>query len=118
FTPDGKTMSGMPMAFWRQVFAYNFADYWMKVNTNVLSLWGENEFIASRIDHPYIAEIVNKVKPGTAKYVEVKDSDHGFFKTTSMQDSFTKWSQPGKEVNPAVVDILVEWAERVRNGGS
>lgn len=114
FTPDGKTMSGMPLPFWRQVVAYNFADYWMKVDTQVLSLWGETEFIASREDHPLIAEIVNSMRPGTARYTLVKESDHAFRKTTSMKHSFETWGRPGPEFNPEVVTVLMAWVDEVR----
>lgn len=114
FTPDGKTMSGMPLPYWRQCFAYNYGQYWEKLDTNVLAMWGENEFIASQVDHPLIADIVNKKNPGKGKYVLVPQSDHGFFKTTSIEDSFRKWPQPGKEFNPVVIDMLVKWVEEVR----
>lgn len=109
FTPDGKTMSGMPLAFWRQCFQYNFADYWQKLNCNVLSLWGETEFIASYEDHPLIAEIVNKKRPGTAEYKLVPQSDHGFKQTATMKESFEFWGKPGKDMNPIVITMLDEW---------
>lgn len=113
FTPDGKTMSGMPLAFWRQCFNYDYSKYWEKVKANVLSMWGENEFIAYEVDHPMIVEIVNKNNPGKAKYVKVPASDHGFRQTTSMLDSFQTWGQPGKPFNPAVIEMLTSWVDEV-----
>jgi pimeloyl-ACP methyl ester carboxylesterase len=114
FTPDGKTMSGMPLTFWRGCFAENFGQHWEKVNTQVASMFGENEFIASQEDHPLIAEIVNRKHPGTAKYIVVPNSDHGFYKTTSVADSFKVW-QPGqpKEFNPVIIEMLTKWVDEV-----
>lgn len=118
FSPDGKTMSGMPLTFWRGCFAENFSTYWEKVNCHVASMFGENEFIASHPDHPLIPEIVNKKNPGKAKYILVPNSDHGFYKTTSMADSFRVW-QPGqpKEFNPVIIEILTKWVDEVMAKG-
>jgi pimeloyl-ACP methyl ester carboxylesterase len=112
-SPDGRTMSGMPLVFWRGVFDTDFSSYWEKVDAHVLALWGENEFIASWIDHPLIADIVNRRHPGRAQARVIPDSDHGFVKTSSMADSRAKWGQPGSEFNPNVIEMLTQWAEEV-----
>jgi len=113
-TPDGETLSGVYMGFWKQAYGKNMAEYWSKVDTNVLSIWGENEFIASEADHPMIAQIVNKNHPGKAEYLKLPATDHGFFKTTSTEDSFKGWRTPGpKEINPNVIDALTNWVDRI-----
>ncbi|HVL38619.1 MAG TPA: alpha/beta fold hydrolase [Fimbriimonadaceae bacterium] len=114
FTPDGRTMSGMPLTFWQGCFDENYAQYWEKLKCDVGVFFGENEFIASQVDHPLIAEIVNRVNPGKAQYIVVPDSDHGFFKTSSMADSFRRWG-PGqpKEFNPVIIELLEKWVDEV-----
>jgi len=109
----GGLMYGRVVDFWSQLAGYNFPDYWTKVDAHVLALWGDSEFITTEEDHPLIAEIVNSARPGMGKYVKLEGSDHGFKKTTSMRDSFTRWSQPGGEFNPNVVEALKAWTKEV-----
>ena len=59
------------------------------------------------------AEIVNKVRPGKATYVALDSSNHGFRKTTSLEDSFRRWNSPGGEFNPQNTTTLREWIEKV-----
>jgi pimeloyl-ACP methyl ester carboxylesterase len=112
-SPDGRTMSGMPLVFWRQVFNTDFSSYWDKIDTHVLALWGENEFIASWGDHPLIADIVNRNHPGKATAMVLPESDHGFNKTSSPEDSFKKWGRPGNEFNPNVLEVVGTWIDQV-----
>lgn len=110
--PSG-LMYGRTVDFWAQLAGYNFPDFWTKVDAHVLALWGDSEFITTEEDHPLIAEIVNGARPGYGKYVKLNGSDHGFKKTSSMRDSFTRWSQPGGEFNPNVVEALKVWTKAV-----
>jgi hypothetical protein len=63
---------------------------------------------------PFIAEIVNTARPGRGTYVGLDASDHGFRKTTSVEDSFKRWNTPGGEFNPLIITTLTEWMEKVR----
>lgn len=110
--PNG-LMYGRPVAFWSQLSNYNFPEYWTKVDAHVLALWGESEFITTEEDHPLIARVVNQAHPGKGKYVKLAQSDHGFKKTTSMEDSFRRWGQPGGEFNWNVVEALKAWTKEV-----
>jgi len=47
-------------------------------------------------------------------YVGLDASDHGFRKTTSIEDSFKRWNTPGGEFNPLIITTLTEWMEKVR----
>ncbi|RYG39695.1 alpha/beta hydrolase, partial [bacterium] len=113
FSPDGEHMSGMGMAFWQGCYAQNYASYWEKLDTNVLSIYGASDFVAERVDHPMIAEIVNGVRPGKARFVELPNSDHGFKNVASRKESQEFWGKPGKEFNPAICDLLTSWADEV-----
>ena len=50
---------------------------------------------------------------GTATYVVLDGSDHGFRKTSSLEDSFRRWNSPGGEFNPQNTTTLREWIEKV-----
>ncbi|MBX3095755.1 MAG: alpha/beta fold hydrolase [Fimbriimonadaceae bacterium] len=110
-TPDLKTYSGVGIPFFQHLAKINLADAMVKSNTRVFSMFGENEFITGRWDHEFIAEIVNAARPGTAEFVVVPGSDHGFFRTTSPRSSLENWGRGG-EFNPAVVDLFTAWLDK------
>jgi hypothetical protein len=104
------------LTFWSQLATTNLPAYWAKGDAAVLAIWGRNDYFATEADHPLIAEIVNKARPGKGTYVALDGSDHAFRKTTSMKDSFTRWNSPGSEFNPQILTTLREWMEKVRRG--
>lgn len=112
-SPDGKTYSGVGLPFWQELCRYNFENLWTKVDAHVMAFWGENDFIATEEDHPLICEIVNANHPGKATFVKLKESDHGFFRTTSFSDSLQKWGRPGGEFNPNVNEALKSWLDKI-----
>jgi pimeloyl-ACP methyl ester carboxylesterase len=113
--PAGR-IDGRSLAFWSQLATRNLPAYWARGNASVLAIWGRNDFIATESDHPFIAEIVNRARPGKGAYVALDGSDHGFRRTVSMEDSFTRWKSPGGEFNPQIITALREWMEKARAG--
>ena len=107
-------INGRSIRFWSQLVAKNLPTYWTKGHPDVLAMWGRHDFIATEADHPFIAEIVNKTHPGKGTYVSLDDSDHAFRKTTSLADSFKRWSTPGGEFNPSIIGTLKGWIEKVQ----
>jgi len=111
--PDGEHFSGVGLPFWRGCFAQNYASYWEKLDTNVLSIYGACDFVADRVDHPMIADVVNKVHPGKAQFVEIPNSDHAFRNVASQKESQEFWSRGGKEMNLGICDTLTAWADKI-----
>jgi pimeloyl-ACP methyl ester carboxylesterase len=107
--PDGKTYSGVGLPFFAQLAQKNLVRAWTKTDANVLTLWGESDFVSGESDHEFIRDIVNAVKPGKATFVKLAQSDHGFMKTTSFQDSMAKWGQPGGQFNDNVLTTMRTW---------
>lgn len=68
--PDGRY--GRPAAFYQQLQALNLGEVWQSVDTPVLVIRGSKDIITSRADSSGIAEIVNRVHPGNARYLEVE----------------------------------------------
>jgi hypothetical protein len=110
--PAGQ-INGRSVRFWSQVAAKNLPAYWATGHANVMAIWGRHDFIATEGDHPFIVEIVNKARPGKGTYVALDDSDHGFRKTTLLEDSFRRWNKPGGEFNPSVITTLREWMDKL-----
>lgn len=74
--PDGQY--GRPAAFYQQLQALNLGEIWQNVNAPVLVIRGTADTIMSRADSEAIAQIVNQVHSGHARYLEIKDMTHGF----------------------------------------
>lgn len=110
---DGKTLSGIGWKFWPGCFDQNYAAAWEKANTQVLSIFGESDFLTAAVDHELIAEIVNAKRPGTARYVGIPNSDHAFRNVANIKESFDFWSKGGKDFNPAILEVLTKWADEV-----
>jgi len=101
--------SGRAHAFWQQVAAASMPQAWDKVGARVLALWGDSEFVASEVDHPLLVEAVNRKHPGSARYLRLPNSDHGFNQTKDMADSFQVFGEPGAKFNPNVIAIVHDW---------
>jgi pimeloyl-ACP methyl ester carboxylesterase len=72
--PDGQY--GRPAAFYQQLQALNLGDAWQRVTAPVLVMRGTADNIMSDADARAIAENVNRVHPGMARYVEIAGGDH------------------------------------------
>jgi uncharacterized protein len=106
------TYSGVGVPFWQELSKINLPRAWSGVKSNVLVLYGENDFLSGRDDHERIAAYVNSLRPGTAEFKLLEGSDHGFKKTTSQKDSLDRWGQPGGEFNPSIVETLLAYLKK------
>jgi pimeloyl-ACP methyl ester carboxylesterase len=115
--PSDDMLSARSVRYMQEVNDKNFASFWQKIgDAKVLALFGENDFVSLEADQTQIPFIVNLKKPGSATFLKVKASDHGFTKTTSMKDSLDKWGKPGGEFNPEVIAVMKEWIATVEKG--
>jgi hypothetical protein len=105
-------LAGRAVPFWSQLAAQNLPAYWAKGNGHVLALWGKNDFIATEADHPLIIQVVNNARPGKGTHISLENSDHGFRKTSSIEDSFTRWRSPGEEFNPQIIALKTGWGRQ------
>jgi hypothetical protein len=111
--PDGRTYSGVGLPFFQELAKENLAAAWQGLGeTQVLALYGENDFISAASDHQDIARWVNARRPGTATFQLIPQSDHGFNQTSSPRDSMEKWGRPGATFNSNIIDILKSWLEK------
>ncbi len=104
--PGGK-FNGKTLKFWAQLGETNFATYWLKCNTHVLSVRGATDYVTFDADHKLIADIVNSKNPGWGKFVSVPDSDHVFHDWKTELESFRNFTK-GK-YNPAFSKLMMDW---------
>jgi pimeloyl-ACP methyl ester carboxylesterase len=94
--PDGQY--GRPAAFYQQLQALNLGEIWQKVDAPVLVIRGSNDDIMSRADSAAIAEMVNRVHPGKARYLELAGMSHGFM--------------AGNKFHSEVVAAILDWTRQ------
>jgi len=75
-SPDGQY--GRPAAFYQQLQALNLGEAWQNVTEPVLVVHGTGDSIMSRSDSDAIAQSVNQLHPGHARYLQIDDMTHGF----------------------------------------
>jgi pimeloyl-ACP methyl ester carboxylesterase len=73
-SPDGQY--GRPASFYQQLQALNLGEVWQNVSSPVLVIRGANDSIMSRADSEAIAQIVNQVHPGHARYLQIEGAAH------------------------------------------
>jgi pimeloyl-ACP methyl ester carboxylesterase len=94
-SPDGQY--GRPASFYQQLQALNLGAVWQNVDAPVLVIRGSKDTIMSRADSSAIAETVNRVHPGRARYLEVDGMTHGF----TVDNKF----------HADVVTVILNWAK-------
>ncbi len=106
FGEEGK-WQGRTLAFWRQLAQLNFAELWKKTDTEVLSMWGQFDFVSTEEDQQMIVKFRDpKGKP--ASYRRIDNANHGFSTVSSYEDAFAKLSG-GAPPNPDAVKVIDEW---------
>src|SRR6266566_3743594 len=67
-----------PCGVLSQLQALNLGEVWQNVAAPVLVIRGSKDTVMSRADSSAIAETVNRVHPGKARYLEMEGMTHGF----------------------------------------
>jgi hypothetical protein len=115
FWDGGDHAYGRSQHLLRDLAGVNCPEAWAKVPTNVLSLYGATDEIAlTSEDQHRIADIVDYYRPGTARFVEVRDTMH-FMDLVGDRDAFRERNiaaggqvVPGPH-NPEVERQIIAW---------
>jgi alpha-beta hydrolase superfamily lysophospholipase/thiol-disulfide isomerase/thioredoxin len=128
---DDLYVFGRHYRFAHQLAAKNLSEAWAKIagtdlsgkataesptatrHPSVLAIWGTSDWMATRAQQSWIAEVVNRVAPGNGRFVALDSTDHFFFRVESPEASFRILKPSGKptvvEFNPAIVETLHDW---------
>mgnify|MGYP003580547003 CR=1 FL=1 len=105
---------GRPYAWHWQAARRDFLEAWTRVQAPVLVLHGEYDQFEPRHGHELVATTLNRLRPGSATFVEVPRADHELELFASPEDAYA-YRDP--EVRrELLVKPLVEWARRVTAG--
>jgi alpha-beta hydrolase superfamily lysophospholipase len=109
--PQAASLINFPQnyRYMQQWEAANLAAAWKKLDTNVLALRGESDFISYNEDHYLIENIVNREHPGKATFVQLKEVDHFFTRARSMQESMQLADSPQAAKNFEFMSVILRW---------
>ena len=102
---------GRPYAWHQQAAKKDFLEAWTKVEAPVLVIHGEYDQFEPRHGHELIASTVNRLRPGTATFIQVPKADHEIDLYASAEDAYA-YRNP-TEKRDLLVGPIIEWARRV-----
>jgi hypothetical protein len=111
----GETITDRHVSYWRDLARQRMAAAWRDTRSQVLSMYGESDIVAiDDEDHRLIAEIVNHYRPGTARFLEVAETEHLMDKVGDRA-AFKRLNQtppqqrPPVSFNPEVARLIADW---------
>lgn len=108
---DETHMYGRHYSFFQELYDINFAEKWKNVNTDVLAIWGEGDFVSGREDHILIKDTVNYYNPGKGSYLQMKYIDHSFHRVSSMEKSYRQEYE--EDFNREIIDEIYKWINKL-----
>jgi CubicO group peptidase (beta-lactamase class C family)/pimeloyl-ACP methyl ester carboxylesterase len=133
---DDKYVAGRHFTFYHQGADKNLAEAWSEVaatrlafggkgasskapsepaQPRVLAIWGTSDWLVDRAGNAWIAEIVNRVKPGNGTFVALDAIDHFFLRTATPEESYRYFKpvkgMPPTEFNRSIIEALCAWLD-------
>ncbi len=79
---------GRPYAWHQQAARRNFLAAWAALDARVLVVFGEYDQFETAHGHAIIAQMVNRLRPGTARYLEIKGADHDLVMHRTAEEAY------------------------------
>ncbi len=108
---DSPPHYGRPYAWHWQAASKNILAAWTQVRAPVLVIYGEHDQFETRRGHKLIADTLNRLRPGSATFVEVAGADHDMDLYASAEDAYAYRNPTARP--ELLLDPLLGWARRV-----
>jgi len=102
---------GRPYAWHQQAAKMNFLEAWTKVDAPVLVIHGEYDQFEPRHGHELIVDTLNKLRPGSATFIEIPKADHGIDVYASPEDAYANRNPTVR--HELLAQPIIDWAKRV-----
>lgn len=79
---------GRPYAWHQQAAKRNILGAWASLKARVLIVFGEFDQFETAHGHALIANMVNRLRPGTARFVEIKSADHDLVSHRTAEEAY------------------------------
>jgi hypothetical protein len=120
----GERFMNRNAGYWVGISGQKLVKAWRDANAPVLAMYGESDFAAmDDRDHRLIVDVVNFYRPGTAKYVLLEKTGHGFGLDGTRAEAAAKNKAAGGAtgaplgpMNPKVATELADWVDSLKIG--
>jgi hypothetical protein len=100
---------GRPYAYHQQAARRNFLDAWTSLErARVLVVYGEFDQFEARHGHEVIAMMVNRARPGAARFVELAKTDHDNDLHPTIESAYA-FSERGVPAIEVYLQTVYEW---------
>jgi len=98
---------GRPFVWHQQAARRNFLAAWAELDAPVLVIFNAFDQFESRHGHQLIADIVNRVRPGTATFVERPNIGHSDNRYATIEDAYA--FRDGEPAWRQAAEIMIGW---------
>ncbi len=102
---------GRPFAWHQQLARRNFLEAWAEVDAPVLVIFNAFDQYESRHGHRLIADTVNRLRPGTATYVERPNIGHSDYRFETIEAAYA--DEGGVPAWQEAAEIMLDWLSRL-----
>ena len=102
---------GRPYAWHRQAARRDFLEAWSRVEAPVLVVYGEYDQYETRHGHEVIVRTLNRLRPGSATFLEIAGADHELELYGSAEDALAY--RGGRAEPELFLGPAVDWLKRV-----
>ena len=103
---------GRPYAWHQQAAKHNFLEAWAELDARVLVIFNEFDQFETRHGHALIVDTVNRLRPGTATFVERANIGHSDNRYETIEDAYTR--EGGTPAWEGAAEHFLEWLRETR----
>ena len=103
---------GRPFAWHQQAAKHNFLSAWLNVDAPVLVIFNAFDQFETRHGHKIIADMLNRVRPGTATYIERPNIDHSDNRYDTIEEAYPR--SGGTPAWREAAEIMTRWLRKVQ----
>ncbi len=113
-----RSYAGVPYPYMQQIADLSLGKQWKQADIPVLVMYGTSDPATSADEGRYLAEIINRVHPGRAEYVELAGMGHDFARYASQADFLNRRrSNQEHPFDSDLVRALLKWLDKHLHAG-
>ena len=102
---------GRPFAWHQEAAKHDFLEAWTNIRAPVLVIHGEYDQFEPEHGHRLIADNVNKLRPGSATFIQIPKADHNIDVYPSADDAYA--DRNGTPRRDLLAQPIIEWARKI-----
>ncbi len=103
---------GRPYAWHQQAAKHNFLAAWAALEAPVLVIYNEFDQFEAQYGHQVIADMVNRLRPGTATFVVQENIGHSNDRFATVEDAYV-W-RDGEPAWEQTAGVILSWLNDIR----